>query len=73
MDHEYIFYSLEEYVKRLSDIKQKGNILKRIKTFKIDNSKIPFILEDGMNVLLFFLNEYFKSEKLLLEYFQKIN
>ena len=73
MDHEYIFYSIEEYEKRLCDIKQKGKALKKVKTFKIDNSEIPFILDDGTNILLFFLNEYFNSEKLLLEYFENIN
>ena len=72
IDHEYIFYSLEEYEKRIKDIEQKGNIKKKLKTFKVDNSKIPFII-DNENILLFFLNQYFKSKDLLLEYFQKMN
>lgn len=79
LDHEYIFYSLEEYCERLYNIKQKGNIKKREKTIKIDNSKIPFIfiLEEGLdkeeiNILLFILSEYFKRKDLLIEYFQKI-
>jgi hypothetical protein len=72
LDHEFILYSLEEYDKRKNNIKQKGNSCKRVKTFKIDNSSIPFILEDGLNILLFFLNQYFKSKDLLKEYFIEI-
>ena len=71
MDHEYIFYSLDEFEKRQNNIKQKGSKFQRVKTFKIDNSKIPFIL-NNKNILLFFLNQYFESKKLLLEYFNKI-
>ena len=70
IDHEYIFYSFDEYEERIKDIEQKGNIKNKLKTFKVDNSKIPFII-DNENVLLFFLNQYFKSKDLLLEYFQK--
>lgn len=70
IDHEYIFYSFDEYEERIKDIEQKGNIKKKLKTFKIDNSRIPFII-DNENILLFFLNQYFKSKDLVLEYFQK--
>lgn len=70
IDHEYIFYSLDEYEERVKNIEQKGNIKKKLKTFKVDNSRIPFII-DNENILLFFLNQYFKSKDLLLEYFQK--
>ena len=70
IDHEYIFYSLDEYEDRVKNIEQKGNIKKKLKTFKVDNSKIPFII-DNENILFFFLNQYFKSKDLLLEYFQK--
>lgn len=70
IDHEYIFYSLDEYEERAKNIEQKGNVKKKLKTFKVDNSKIPFII-DNENILLFFLNQYFKSKDLLLEYFQK--
>lgn len=69
LDHEFILYSLEEYSERENNIKQKGNFGKRVKTFKIDNSSIPFILENGLNILLFFLNQYFRSKDLLKEYF----
>lgn len=71
LDHEYIFYSWEEFQKR-KEKKQKGNKYKRVKTFKIDNSRIPFILETGENILLFFLSQYFECQDLLLEYFQKV-
>lgn len=75
LDHEYIFYSEEEYREREKNINQK----KRVKTFKIDNSKIPFIFslkegvnEERINILLLILEGYFKKKDLLKEYFQKI-
>ncbi|RVU37005.1 hypothetical protein EOE67_11885 [Rheinheimera riviphila] len=36
IDHEYIFYSYDEFDKRQKDFSQKGSARKRIKTFKID-------------------------------------
>lgn len=51
IDHEYIFYSYAEFDKRLKDFSQKGGARKRIKTFKIDDSKIPLIIEDDILVL----------------------
>lgn len=85
LDHEYIFYSLEEYEQRLKDNLQKGNAATRMKSFKIDHSKIPFSYEvevqrkneNGENVsiehvqiLSYILEIYFKHKDLLKEYFQ---
>jgi len=44
IDHEIIFYSYEEYDKRVKDNKMatKGEYKPRKKLFKIDNSKISF-------------------------------
>lgn len=87
LDHEYVFYTLEEYENRMRDITQKGNAKKRLKSFKIDNSKIPFdfrckILrkdEDGNDLpqeyeqfLCYVLECYFKHKDLLKEYFEKV-
>lgn len=43
IDHEYIYYSLEEYEKRQKDPKMrtKGSAHKRVKTFMIDEASIP--------------------------------
>lgn len=43
IDHEYIYYSLEEYDERRNDgkMRTKGSIRKRIKTFKVDMAQIP--------------------------------
>ena len=41
LDHEYIFYTEDEYLKRESDINQKGTAKPRMKSFKIDNARIP--------------------------------
>jgi hypothetical protein len=48
IDHEYIFYSYDEFDKRQEDFSQKGSARKRIKTFKIDNSEIPLITEGNI-------------------------
>lgn len=40
-DHEYIFYTVDEYDIRINNINQKGSVKKRQKSFKADNCKIP--------------------------------
>ena len=87
LDHEYIFYTIEEYEKRTHDVTQKGEAKKRMKSFKIDNSKIPFdfICENNhkddsgkelplqkVQFLCYVLESYFKHKDLLKEYFQKV-
>lgn len=72
IDHEYIFYTEEEYIIRLGDCSQKGKARQRFKTFKIDNSSIPFILDDGSFFLYIVLNFYFKNKDLLNEYFENV-
>jgi ribosomal protein S18 len=71
IDHEYIFYTEPEFYVRLNDHKQKGNFKKRHKTFKIDNSKIPFVL-DGVFILYYVISKYFKNKELLKEYFSNV-
>ncbi len=88
LDHEYIFYTIEEYNKRMLDITQKGTAKQRMKSFKIDNAKIPFDFrceifrkdENGNDLpvekeqfLCYVLECYFKHKDLLSEYFQKVN
>ena len=85
LDHEFIFYDMEEYEKRLTNYKIKGQARKRIKTFKIDRSRIPLDYpcemirgDDNENekivvpFIYFVLNVYFKHKNLLKEYFQKV-
>lgn len=85
LDHEYIFYDLDDYEKRLSNYRIKGQAQKRIKTFKIDRSRIPLnypcnvlqIDENGREktvvpFIYFVLNTYFEHKDLLSEYFRKI-
>lgn len=82
LDHEYIFYSIDEYEKRINNIYQKGEAQKRMKSFKIDNSMIPFHVKvcvknentDGISeknelFLYYVLDCYFKHKDLLSEYF----
>ena len=88
LDHEYIFYTIEEYEKRMHDETQKGQAKTRMKSFKIDNSKIPFDFrceikckdENGNELpiqkeqfLCYVLESYFKHKDLLTEYFQKVH
>lgn len=87
LDHEYVFYTLEEYEKRICDVTQKGNAKTRLKSFKIDNSKIPFnyrceilrkdengndLPQEDEQFLCYVLECYFKHKDLLKEYFQKV-
>lgn len=69
LDHEFIFYTLDEYQKRQQDPNQKGNAKKRIKTFKIDDAKIE-IKEDN-NVLYKLLIMLFDNKDLIMEYFNE--
>ena len=83
LDHEYIFYTRDEYENRKLSMKQKGQACKRQKTFKIDDSKIPFDYpckvfrraESGsmekliVPFIYFVLNAYFINKDLLEEYF----
>lgn len=67
LDHEYILYTLEEYENRKTNSHQRG--FNKIKTFKIDNSKIPIMVDDE-NILISIISIYFKRLDLLEEYFQ---
>ena len=88
LDHEYIFYTIDEYNKRMLDVTQKGTAKQRMKSFKIDNSKIPFDFRceifrkdelgndlpvEKEQFLCYVLECYFKHKDLLSEYFQKVN
>lgn len=87
LDHEYIFYTLDEYENRVHNPAQKGEAKTRMKSFKVDNSRIPFDYtlenkskdENGNDLpvqkvpfLYYVLESYFKHKDLLLEYFQRI-
>ena len=86
LDHEYVFYTEDEYLKRQTNYKQKGMAKDRIKSFKIDNSHIPLnyvvcvhnrddsgklIIEKEL-FLYYVLDCYFKHKDLLSEYFQNV-
>lgn len=86
LDHEFVFYTVDEYEIRQENVRQKGNAKKRLKSFKIDNAKIPFetmVLVERKNeggkaylveeqFLCYVLETYFKHKDLLLEYFQNV-
>lgn len=69
LDHEIAFYTLDEYEIRQKKCDQKGTSHPREKTFKIDDSRIPFILEDGRNFIMEVLDLLFANKELLKEYF----
>ncbi|EGT3628195.1 hypothetical protein FAP94_17705 [Morganella morganii] len=71
LDHEFILYTLDEYSERLSNPDKKG--YKKIKSFKIDNAKIPFgFKKDGEYFLYQVLDDYLENKELISEYFSKI-
>ncbi|CAD2246680.1 hypothetical protein [Xanthomonas arboricola] len=70
LDHEYILYTLDMYAARETDARVKGH--KKLKTFKIDNSRIPFDFKlDGRHFLFTVLDAYFINKTLIKEYFSK--
>lgn len=66
IDHEYIFYTEDEFIRRYDDPKVKGKARPRIKTFKIDNAAIPLDIEGILYPLVQFT---FKNNDLVREYF----
>ncbi|WJM81033.1 hypothetical protein [Pectobacterium brasiliense] len=69
LDHEYILYTLDEYDEKIKNPKTKGS--DKIKSFKIDNSKIPFTQKINDEYFLFqVLDEHFMNSDLVSEYFQ---
>ncbi|MEC5407428.1 hypothetical protein VOM14_17930 [Paraburkholderia sp. MPAMCS5] len=72
IDHEYIYYTVDEYEARQTDPDQKGEARSRIKTFKVDDANIPFTLPDGRWFLYTVLERHFKNTALIQEYFQKV-
>lgn len=72
VDHEYIFYSYDEFDIRQKDFSQKGSARKRIKTFKIDSSDIPMITDGNVLVLNTILDSYFKKPYLLNGFIREI-
>lgn len=72
LDHEYILYDSDEYDSKENNYQKKGS-KDKIKTFKIDNSKIPFFYKHKGNYLLLIILElYFLNKELLIEYFEKV-
>lgn len=72
IDHEYIYYTVDEYETRQTDPGQKGEARSRIKTFKVDDASIPFTLPDGRWFLYTVLERHFQNTALIQEYFQKV-
>lgn len=87
LDHEYVFYTIDEYENRMKNATQKGTAKTRMKSFKIDNSKIPFdyrcevmrkdengndLTQKDEQFLCYVLECYFVHKDLLKEYFQEV-
>lgn len=71
IDHEYIVYGVDTYFNRLKEPTVKGE--HKIKTFKIDNAKIPLNYKyQNVNVLLLIINESMSKKELVKEYFENI-
>lgn len=72
IDHEYIFYTIDEFEIRQNKYSQKGTATKRLKSFKVDSSCIPFSCNEEGFILYRILDEYFVNKDLLEEYFENI-
>lgn len=71
LDHEFIFYTLDEYEKKINKHSNKG--FKKVKTFKIDNSRIPLKYNyKDTPILIYFIMELLDNKELITEYFSKI-
>ena len=71
IDHEYILYTMEQYNNRLNDSTVKG--YKKVKTFKIDHSNIPFNYKFNNEYFLYIvLDSYLNNTELIEEYFNTI-
>lgn len=68
LDHEFILYTMDEYIERQKNPAVKGTYRKRVKTFKIDNGNIPFDID---NILYPILLLGFENKALIQEYFLK--
>ncbi|MGJ0288863.1 hypothetical protein NG749_00765 [Aliarcobacter cryaerophilus] len=72
LDHEFIFYTLDDYEKKLDKYSIKGS--KKLKTFKIDNSRIPLKYNyKNYPILIYFIMELLDNKDLVIEYFSKID
>lgn len=71
IDHEYIVYDVDTYFKRTKEPNIKGE--HKIKTFKIDNAKIPLNYKyQGINILFLIIKECMEKKELVNEYFENI-
>lgn len=71
LDHEFILYKLDEYEDKINSYSKKGS--KKIKTFKIDNSRIPLKYNyKDTPILIYFIMELLDNKELIAEYFSKI-
>ncbi|MFN6817234.1 hypothetical protein ACK4QA_19600, partial [Proteus mirabilis] len=71
LDHEYIFYTLDEYDEKLNNYSKKGHT--KIKSFKIDKARIPFYYKYENEYFLYqIFDAYLKNKNLISEYFNDI-
>ncbi len=86
-DHEFIFYSIEEYNKRVNNAYEKGKRFKRVKSFMVNSASIPFdykierrIIDSKGNettehvfLVVFVLKKYLKHHDLIDDYFSSFS
>lgn len=87
LDQEYVFYTEDEFDIRRRDPAKKGTARPRVKSFKVDNSRIPFDFDFTVQwkdqtgnllppvqlpFLCYVLDFYFQHKDLLREYFQNL-
>lgn len=82
-DHEFIFYSIDEYDKRVANAYEKGKQFKRVKSFIVNSASIPFDykiersfidskgnkINEHILLVVFVLKKYLKHHDLIDDYF----
>lgn len=70
LDHEFISYANKEEFEARKQQKRKG---KKVKTIKIDASRIPFVKDKKIQpFLIYFLKHFFQKTDLIMEYFNSL-
>lgn len=72
LDHEYFFYSLDDFADKQVNLWKKGAARKRFKTFKIDEANLPYDEDPKKNIVYKTLHTFFKKHELIDEIFEKM-
>lgn len=70
LDHEYMFYTEDAMKIKSNQLLEKGKARPKYKTFKLDDTHIPYSLDTTTILLYQVLINYFAKGNLVDEFFQ---